>query len=357
MLIIRADGNAKIGAGHLMRCLTIARAVMGRGESEVLFLCADEDSAGMVRAHGLRAEVLHTDYRDMESELWAHHGHGLGKRTRRKRADVRNMWDPWIKDSHNCILVDSYYVTDSYLEGLGRYGRVYLLDDMQSQAHSADGIINYNLFADRAVYDRLYEGRTVELYLGGNYVPLRQQFQDVDYQVQDIVKEVLLTTGGGDVENIVGKILDAVYREDIIFHVLVGRFSPHFESWRKRAEQAPNLRIHFDVQNMAELMARCDLAVTAGGSTVYELAAVGVPFICFSYAENQEALAEYMGRENAAAGAGAWHRDAVSTLERIRGSFDNLCRDAALRRQYSETARSLIDGQGAERIAEILRET
>ena len=357
MLIIRADGNAKIGAGHLMRCLTIARAVERRGGSEILFLCADEDSAGMVRAHGFRAEVLCTDYRDMESELWADAGHTSGSRPRRKKANVKNMWDLWITKSRNCILVDSYYVTDSYLEGLGRYGKVYLLDDLQSQAHSADGIINYNLFADREVYARLYEGKSVELYLGSDFVPLRQQFQNVDYHVRDAVREVLLTTGGGDVENIAGKILDAIYRENIIFHVLVGRFSPHFESWRKRVEQTPNLQIHFDVQNMAELMEKCDLAITAGGSTVYEFASVGVPFICFSYAENQEALVEYIGRKNVAASAGAWHRDVVSTLEHMGSLFTNLCGDTALRRQYSDRERRLIDGQGAERLAEILRET
>lgn len=341
MLIIRADGNAKIGAGHLMRCLTIAQAVERRGEaSKILFLCADEDSAEMVRVHGFRAEVLHTDYRNMESEL---------------REDTgQTLWDMWIKDTADHILVDSYYVTDAYLEELRRFGRVFLMDDMQNHTYPADGVINYNLFADSELYAKLYGGKDVRLCLGGDYVPLRQQFRNVAYQVKDDVEEVLLTTGGGDVDNIAGSILDAVYRENIRFHVLVGRFSPHFESWRRRAEQTPNLEIHFDVNNMAELMTQCDLAITAGGSTVYELAAVGVPFICFSYAENQEALVDYMARENVSMSAGAWHRDAAATLEQMGGQFVKLCENVKLRSQCSDRERRLIDGQGAERLAEIL---
>lgn len=339
MFIIRADGNAKIGAGHLMRCLTIAQAAsrIGRGEEEqgILFLCADEDSAEMAREHGFRAETLHTDYRDMESEQAA--------------------WDLWITGSRNRILVDSYYVTDAYLEGLKKYGSVFLMDDMQSHAFPVDGIINYNLFADREVYTRLYEGRNVRLCLGGDFIPLRQQFREVSYRVRAAVREVLITTGGGDAENIAGSILDAVYQEDITFYVLVGHFSPHFESWKRRAAQADNIRIHFDVKNMAELMAQCDLAITAGGSTVYELAAVGVPLICFSYAENQEALVEYVGREAVASEAGAWHRDAASTLERMRGQFVRLCEDATLRQRHCDRERGLIDGRGALRLAEILR--
>lgn len=351
MFVIRADGNAKTGAGHLMRCLTIAQAIERRGEaSEILFLCADEDSAKMVRVHGFRAEVLHTDYRDMESELRG----DAGQNRDVSNAVGKTLWDIWIKGTSNRILVDSYYVTDAYLKGLKRYGRVFLMDDMQNHTYPADGVINYNLFADSELYAKLYEGKDVRLCLGSGYVPLRQQFRDVAYQVRDVVEEVLLTTGGGDADNIAGSILDAVYRENIRFHVLVGRFSPHFENWQRRVEQTPNLEIHFDVKNMAELMTQCDLAITAGGSTVYELAAVGVPFICFSYAGNQEALVDYMDRENVSMSAGAWHRDAAATLERMSGQFVQLCENVKLRRQCSDRERRLIDGQGAERLAEIL---
>ena len=346
MFIIRADGNAKIGAGHLMRCLTIGEALSSNGE-DVLFLCADRDSALLAERFGFRTGVLHTDYRQMETELAA--------------------WDAWVRGGGNVILVDSYHVTDAYLTGLRKYGSVYLMDDMQRQAHPVDGVINYNLFADLDVYRRLYEmgqacdmqgdyhDRGVRFYLGGAYAPLRAQFQNVEYRVRESVSDVLITTGGADADNIAGEILDALDRRDITFHVLVGRFSPHFESWRARAKEAPRIRIYFDLQDMAGLMRRCDLAVSAGGSTLYELAAVGVPFICFSYAENQEALAEYMGKEHVAGYAGAWHLDRPCALRRMAELFSELCGDRALREQYFERERGLIDGRGAYRLAEALR--
>ncbi len=356
MLIVRADGNAKIGAGHLMRCLTIGEAVRmytsrtyasGTGakavsevaseavsEDGILFLCADEDSAALVERHGFRTGVLHTDYRRPETELAG--------------------WEPWINGSRNIILVDSYYVTDDYLTAISRYGRVWLMDDMQRHAYPVDGVINYNLFADKTVYETLYTAGDVRLCLGGDYIPLREQFRGVSYHVKDRVQNILITTGGGDADNIAGAVLDEIYREDIVYHVLVGRFSPHFESWRKRARAEQNIRICFDVQNMAELMCGCDLAVSAGGSTLYELAAVGVPFVCFSYAENQEALVEYFGRTQAVCSAGAWHRDAPDVCARLRQQFDRLCADCALRQQYSERERLLVDGRGAYRLAEVL---
>lgn len=348
MFIIRADGNAKIGAGHLMRCLTVAEALRRRlaPPEEVLFLCADEESAELAESRGFRAGVLHTDYRRPEEEA--------------------GLWDFWINSAKggaqdglsngvpNRILVDSYYVTDAYLAALRNYGEVFLMDDMQRHAYPVDGIVNYNLFAEEAVYRRLYAGRRVRLFLGGSYVPLREQFRDVPYRVKDAVRDVLITTGGGDEDNLAQAVLDAVYGRDLVYHVLVGRFSPHFESWRRRASETENLRIHYDVQDMAELIGACDLAVSAGGSTLYELAAVGVPLICFSYAENQEALVEYIGETRSAGCAGAWRRDAAGTVERIKTLFAQLCGDLSLRRQYSERERLLVDGRGADRLAEAL---
>lgn len=344
MFIIRADGNAKIGAGHLMRCLTIAEAVRKLPDApEILVLCADEDSAKMASDKGFGTGVLHTDYRRMEEEL--------------------PLWKQWIKDGQNTILVDSYHVTDEYLAALRGLGRVCLMDDMQNHSYPVDVVVNYNVFADATVYERLYcadtggrqtDAETVQFCLGGAYVPLREQFRCVDYQVKESVKQVLLTTGAGDADNIAGAIMDRIYREDLIYHVLVGRFSPHLSGWQEQAGNCPNIKVHFDVQDMAGLMAQCDLAVSAGGSTVYELSAVGVPFIVFSYAENQELLVEYLGAGDAAGSAGAWHKDQDKTLEQMELLFDKFCADADLRTNYAKRARALVDGKGAERLARTL---
>lgn len=335
MLIIRADGNAKIGAGHLMRCLTIADAVKKlSGAPEILVLCADEESARMASDRGFETGVFQTDYRRMEEEL--------------------PLWKQWIKDVQNTILVDSYYVTDAYLTKLRDFGKVCLMDDMQNHAYPVDGVINYNVFADEKLYQNLYCGKSVSFCLGGAYVPLRPQFQDVDYHVREEVKQVLLTTGAGDSDNIAGEIMDRIFREDIVYHVLVGRFSPHLSSWQERAVKCPNIQVNFDVQDMAALMKQCDVAVSAGGSTVYELSAVGVPFIAFSYAENQELLVEYLGANGVAGSAGAWHKDKDKTRNSIAFLFDKLCKSFDVRMEYSKKEHLLADGYGAMRLAKAL---
>lgn len=339
MFWIRADGNEKIGAGHLMRCMTIAEELaLLQGRENVCFLCADPRSGALAEEAGFRTYVLGTDYRDMESELptW-----------RRIMVDSAKELDP----AWNLILVDSYYVTDRYLSALGGLGRTVLLDDLGERAWPVDCVVNYNAPADLEQYRRLYRGTDVKLLIGSEYVPIRRQFWDRMYRVKETPRVVLITTGGGDAENIGGRILERLYREDMEFYLVTGRFNPHLQELRKLEESRRNIHVRYDVKDMAGLMEQCDIAVTAGGSTVYELAAVGVPFICFSYAENQEALSEYIGTALLAGSAGAWHRDPERTLGRIADWFGRLTEDTGLRQSFHQREKSMMDSGGAARLA------
>ena len=153
MYYFRADGSAVTGAGHLMRCLTVAQELQKRIEhpEELCFLCAEQASAELLQSWNMPVKILGTDPADLEGELSALEG--------------------LIRGSGHVFLVDSYAVTDAYLQALHRFGRVYLLDDMQQHAFPVDGVINYNLFASREKYRELY-GSSTGQYLGAAYVPV-----------------------------------------------------------------------------------------------------------------------------------------------------------------------------------------
>ena len=68
MILFRTDANQNVGAGHVMRCLSIADAVRNRGE-ECLFVTAEDSFSAEIRRHGHSCIVLHSNYADMEAEL------------------------------------------------------------------------------------------------------------------------------------------------------------------------------------------------------------------------------------------------------------------------------------------------
>ncbi len=341
MFLIRADGNAKIGAGHLMRCLTIADELRKLVDSrQILFVCADLQSAELALKRGYEAFLLWSDPCDMEAELSAW-----------PRIPVKNK-------GTSIIIVDSYFATKRYLQKLREYGSVTLLDDMGEDCFPVDRLINYNAFADVERYENLYRDSNAELILGSAYVPIRPQFSEKAYEVREQAENVLITTGGGDIDNIAGRILKGIQEKEtdgrLNYHLVAGSFNPHYEWMKALEKKSAHIHIYHNVQDMADLMSRCDLAVTAGGSTVYELAAMGVPFICFSYAENQEKMTEFLDRKGIACSAGAYHRDPDAVLGRIAQWTVELARDPEKRTKCYTTERRLTDGLGAKRLAEIL---
>ena len=68
MILFRADGNASIGSGHIMRCLSIADAFK-RKQKDSLFVLADKTFQSLVKERGYVTYILESDYRDMDSEL------------------------------------------------------------------------------------------------------------------------------------------------------------------------------------------------------------------------------------------------------------------------------------------------
>ena len=103
-------------------------------------------------------------------------------------------------------------------------------------------------------------------------------------------------------------------------------------------------------------MKQCDVAVTAGGSTIYELSALGVPFICFSCAENQESLVDYVEISGSGMAAGKWHSGSEKTRNRIGELLDELRTDLKKREALSMREKAMVDGRGARRLAKAIIE-
>ncbi len=150
---------------------------------------------------------------------------------------------------------------------------------------------------------------------------------------------------------ILGRLHKAAYEE---IHVICGRYHTTYNDLCKMSLRYPNLHIHKAVDDIETYMERADLAVSAGGTTLYELCAVGTPAISYSFADNQLENVRTFDKEGIIAYAGdARKQDAAF---HIAAMLERYHTDAALRRERSERMQDLVDGTGAGRIAEVLAE-
>lgn len=379
MVVIRADANSKIGMGHVMRCLSVADALLKRGE-EVLFVTADDTPVPLLTKKGVPYRVLHTDYADMEAELpklW----NALSE-----LPQGPGVPEAALPQRNTFILVDSYYVTEKYLAALKKRITTIYMDDIYAFSYPVDMLINYNIYGEEMGYEKDVAFADTKLLLGTEYVPLREEFaagagyaqsrKELSAETENVTPAedwlhqtaeqgrtadggILITTGGSDSFNLAGQLLMEAMKYDALkekeYHVVSGSLNLNIGELQALAQKHENIHIHCNVTNMAELMEESEIALSAGGSTLYELCAMGVPVIAFSFAENQERLVQTFVKRGIAQYGGNYRTDGNKMIQNTIAGLETLLEDENLRTEYRKKARTLVDGKGADRIAEAIQ--
>lgn len=110
-------------------------------------------------------------------------------------------------------------------------------------------------------------------------------------QIQNDVKNVLITFGGADPQNYTDRLLHIITKNKIYhkihFYVVLGRAKNNVEELMKYNEY-DNIDVLYDIKNMPEIISKCDIALTSRGRTVYELALLGVPSIVMAQNEREQ---------------------------------------------------------------------
>lgn len=333
---IRADGNETIGMGHLMRCMSIAAALKMQG-AECIFFTADREAGKFVEEKGFVCRVLESDYRCMEQELFR----------------LEELLEEY---KVSLLLTDSYQVTQVYLDALMVHCPVYYMDDMGVCGLRATGLINYNIYAGDLDYENWDPGQ-MQLLLGAAYAPVKAQFTEVPYRVRSEVKTLLITMGGSDALNIAGQLGELLLQalpERIRLQIICGRFNPHLDQLKKLEQLSNRVHICVDVQDMWNKMKEADIAISAAGSTLYELCAMGVPTVCCYYVENQKRIAEGFADRVGMANGGDFSKNPKQVLQAMVGEACKLEASLQDREELSQRMKRVTDGKGAQLIAKAL---
>ena len=338
MIYIRTDANQEVASGHVMRCLTIAEKLISY-EEDVCFITSDHESDILLETFVGKHIVLNTDYKNLEDEISLYDA----VLSFEKRKDI--------------MLVDSYFATADYLRKLKEKFIVAYFDDEHKAIYDVDILINYNLYYTLYDYEKEYPFNC-KLLLGGNYVPLRDQFKGIDRP--SILKkrsDVLIIVGGADKFHIIKYILEngnKYLTNDYQYHFIVGKYNTDKNDIYKLSKNIKNVYIYDYVKEIADLMSRCDIAISAASTFLYEACACSLPTVYFSVADNQSN--DCYGFENAKV-----HLYSGDIRENMEFAIDNsfkimnqLLKDTDVYFEMRNRLKRVVDGMGAERIAQTL---
>ena len=326
-IAIRADGGSKIGMGHIMRTLVLAKELAKT--NDVFYIC--------------RVDVPISDIYKPGIDKIKKEGFSV------ITINKNNVLEEVNKIEADMLITDSYDVDENYFnETKKMFEYTAYIDDMNLHYFNVDFLINQNINAEDLNYRA---NDNTKLLLGSKYTMLREEFRNAPKKViKENVENILITVGGADPNNVTEKILSYIKDLNYKLYVVVGPSFNTINELRKYEEENKNIKLHINA-NMYQLMQNCDLAISACGSTLYELCSLGVPTIGVIIADNQIEIGNKLHSLGIINNLG-WY-------EHInKGKFlyelDKLIYHMNVRKKMSDLGRNLIDGKGVARVANIL---
>jgi UDP-2,4-diacetamido-2,4,6-trideoxy-beta-L-altropyranose hydrolase len=330
LLLLRVDVTHAHGTGHLMRGKALADAWQ-RAHGEVEIATTSDLAPYAAWLGGLRIHPI-----DAADDARA---------TAQLAAGRAAAW----------IAADGYHFDSAWQAVAGRDRRLLLFDDHGHGAPpSADLVLNQNPGADAALY-RAHAGRT-RLLRGARFAVLREIFQpwrEWRRTTPERAQRVLVTFGGTDPTGMTRRVVPALRAlRELEFEILLGAGNADAAEIQSQCAGAEHLHVRRNVTDMPALIAGCDLALCAAGSTTLECAFLQTPQLLITVADNQRGLAAGLTAAGAAEHLG-WHTEV--SAETIAAGVERLAADAPRRAAMSTAAGALVDGHGAARVVAQMR--
>lgn len=336
-LTLRADADATIGAGHVVRCAAIAQAALELGH-EALLATVDLPSrlVDKLRHLGVAWQQLSVPsgtLGDAEATLAA----------QGEPAD-------WV-------FVDGYHLGPDFQRALRTGGgHLMILDDYAVHQHyEGSALLNPAGEALASIYRRV--APQCELLLGPRYAAVQAEFAQgrsvrAPRRPERTPVRLLVTMGAGDPFDLTTLAIDAIDRieERLSARLIVGPLNPRLQQLRRRADASRHeLELIDSPESMLDHMRWADLALSAAGSTSWELACLGIPALILPLVDNQRWVAHTL-----TSGGAAVALEGATELEpqRLTEALLALLEDTGELDRMTARAAGLVDGRGSERVLE-----
>lgn len=336
-VLLRVDAGLTIGLGHLQRSLSLAAAFVAEG-CRVAFLVNDD---ALVTARVTSASWIPARLSDARS--WSADDAEQTIREARCRECV-------------VVVMDTDGESTNYVSRLQNAGLfVCVVNDSGAERVIAQVLLNGNAHACTVRYGHT-KPDTLFL-LGPEFAPLASPYWIASApHVHLPPREVLITLGGSDPLHLMPTLLSEALRlpSELHLNVIIGPFTRNRTEIATIADrQNGRVTLYEAPDNMAALIAGSDIAITGGGQTLYELAALGRPAVAIQIAKNQLPQLDAFVQCGAVVRAGKATDPGIATFAVTQ--LNNLCADTDRLGAMAAAGPSLVDGRGARRaVAAIL---
>jgi len=351
-IAFRTDANSEIGTGHFMRCLTLADELKKRG-AEICFV-ARGMPAHLTQMLQERSFVFHALPEHISMEDIEELPHSKWLKTSQHQDAVHTL-EQLGHGFFDWIIVDHYAIDQRWETPLRVVAKkIMVIDDLADRQHDCDVLLDQNFYHDAQMR---YVGKVpqhCQVLLGPAYALLRDEFIEMRKHVKPRtgqVNNVLIFFGGVDAENLTGMALKALIAVNLDLHVdvVIGQQHPKIQEIESLCK-SHFFACHVQTKQMAHLMAHADLAIGAGGSSIWERFCMGLPSICISAADNQRQQLTDLQLE----GLIISQKQNSHAIEFLSQALRVLKSGSNFQTEMSEKIYQLVDGYGASKVSHLI---
>ncbi len=325
--LIVSEGGRAFGSGHITRCRALAEGFIQHSVKVAILVHGDKSVTKLIQGMPHRLFTWHDD------------------------PAVLNK----IVSSYPVVIFDSYHIDQQFYDTLVQTIPLPVFIDDEARLRYHRGIIiNGGVHAEQLPY---VPAPQATFLLGPAYLPMRKAFWDVaPRSVRVRVRQVMITMGGNDMRSLTPKIMQYLRRYHPSFHQVIVVGSAYSEETKAKIERLADHQTTLvyapNAVQMKQLMIESDIAISASGQTLYELARTGTPTIAIGVAANQRGNIQGWNQHGFIEWVGWWDDPQLS--DRLLSAIGRLIPPSE-RRRRSEIGQQIVDGQGTRRIIEAIQ--
>jgi len=327
-ILFRVDAHKEIALGHLKRCISLGRALEQIGIKPVYATAADDAAINLLNNEVIEYIILSTRVA--------------------KGNDIENTLCAASKLNIQKIIIDSYDVNNNYFRLLRKKGiEVAYIDDLGKTDLPCDLIVN-------GIHSSCNLNYTAKQSLKGiEYLILAKEYWSPPQKKIGKVDSILVTMGGIDHYDISSKIIDLCEEiaGDFELKIIVGPYYDNVLKIKRAQNNAKrNIELVYNPPSLFSTMSKCDMAISAGGFTLYELSTIGLPTIGIALWPHQEINVDFLSDKGLI--CPLYFKNGSTFSKDLSYSIDGLLKNMDHRIHMSQKGQSLFDGMGAVRAAQ-----
>lgn len=261
-LLVITEGGKEFGFGHLTRTLSLCQAFEKYNYQIKYFVNGDSSVENILSKY------------EFELISWE-------DETQRLFSNVKKS---------NLILIDSMKISDILVKQIEALNIPVIFFDDEKRKNLLDKgfVIDWTVLSEKSDYF-IPKKKAVSYFLGSKYTALRKDFMEATpIKIKKNINSILISFGGADVRNLSPLILEKLVKlyPNVKKQIIIGPSFQNIEEIKKVKDDNTQLLFNLNSKEMLLCMKNSDLAISAGGQTLYELAKVGLPTLAILLVDN-----------------------------------------------------------------------